>query len=294
MMASICRHEFIKAFRSRWFVVAILIALALSVAAAVEPYLALKREETTMLSFGYGIGIDAHNYLGQTREGSFGNWVVVSANAPLFASLLLYALPLLSVMPYAWSYRTEDISGYAAQLCTRLERKKYIRAKYAATFATGSAVTGSALIVNFLAVSCLFPAYWPRIEEANYVGLFDGYIFSGLFYSQPYLYVIAYTLLDMLLMGVWAVVVSGLSLWIKDRVKLIALPYVMLFAWHYINGRVFDALQVQGFNINLLNSMRAESLLARPDIVATAIELLALFSLSIILHRRLAKRDVVS
>ena len=62
-----------------------MVATAISMAAAIEAWWALEIERKQLLSFGYGIGLQSQTYLGQTRESCFGNWIVVSANAPLLA-----------------------------------------------------------------------------------------------------------------------------------------------------------------------------------------------------------------
>lgn len=269
MNTRVLHHEWRKALRSPFLYISLIIALALALAAALESYAFLKHENDLQVSYGYQLGLHAHNYLGQTRESSFGNWVVVSANAPLSASVFFYALPLLVTLPYAWSYLSEKLSDYTSQVCVRTNCRNYLYTKIIVVFGTGFLVTAVALTANFLVVSCLFPAYQPLIEEANFVGLFDISLFSQIFYSHPLLYVIVYTCLDATLMGLWAAAVTGLSAFLTDRIKLIVVPYLFLYAWHYFNGWIFTVLNVQGFNMNLFNSLRAESLLSVPNLAAT-------------------------
>ena len=79
-----------------------MVATAISMAAAVEAWWTLETERKQLLSFGYGIGLQSQTYLGQTRESSFGNWIVVSANAPLSASGFFYALPFFIGLFFAF------------------------------------------------------------------------------------------------------------------------------------------------------------------------------------------------
>lgn len=65
-----------------------MVATAISMAAAIEAWWTLETERKQLLSLGYGVGLQVQAYLGQTRESSFGNWIVVSANAPLSASVI--------------------------------------------------------------------------------------------------------------------------------------------------------------------------------------------------------------
>ena len=79
MNQRLVRYELSKTIRRPAFIFALLIAVAVAIAAALEPWANLEKERHNLLSFGYGVGMQAKNYLGQTRESSFGNWIVVSA-----------------------------------------------------------------------------------------------------------------------------------------------------------------------------------------------------------------------
>ncbi|MDO4437031.1 MAG: hypothetical protein Q4B77_03680 [Coriobacteriaceae bacterium] len=283
--------ELKKAFRSPWFLVSLGIALALATGSAIQAHAYLQNQYAEHVSVGYGLGLESHFYNGQTREGSFGNWIVVEANPTLSGTLFFYALPLLAVMPYAWSYLSERKSGYGAQVCIRADRKSYLAGKFVATFASGALIALIPLLWNFLLISCLLPAYHPLIEDVQRVGLFDTCFFSDLFYSHPLAYVGAYSMLDALLMGSWAVAVLGVSNLTNDRVKLTVVPYLALFAWHYCNGWIFNTLAIQGFNMNLLNSLRSESLLSRPEFIATIIELACLLLFGFLSVRALARKE---
>ena len=120
MNQKLARYELSKTIRRPAFILALLIAVAVAIAAALEPWANLEKERHNLLSFGYGVGVQAENYLGQTRESSFGNWIVVSANAPLSASVFFYALPLLAMLAGSWSCLFERLSGYDMQICTRV------------------------------------------------------------------------------------------------------------------------------------------------------------------------------
>ena len=275
------------------FILALTIAVAISVIAATEPWLNLEEEWERLRSYGYGLGLQAVHYLGQTRESSFGNWIVVSANAPLSASIFFYVLPLLTILAGSWSYLAERQSGYDAQLCARVSRKDYVNVKLFSSFFSAFIVAAAPLVVNFAIVSMLFPAYMPRVDETTYVGLYLHSYFSYLFYTHPLLYVAAYTLFDAVTLGVLSMAVTGLSLVFRSRVKAIVIPYLVLVAWHFANDWIFSVLSCIGFNCNILNSIRSESLNNWPDIRAGVAEIVVLFVISLICARALKKCEVV-
>lgn len=270
-----------------------MVATAISMAAAIEAWWTLETERKQLLSLGYDVGLQAQAYLGQTRESSFGNWIVVSANAPLSASVFFYALPLLAMLAGSWSCLSERLGGYEAQICTRVSRNAYVNVKMLSAFLSAFAVTAIPLLVNFLIVSMLFPAYLPRVDESTYVGLYLHSYFSGLFYSRPLLYVLVYTLFDAVTLGALSMAVTGLSVVFRSRIKAMVVPYLIMVAWHFVNDWIFSVLSCVGFNCNILNSIRSESLNNWPDIRAGFAEIILLFVFSLIFARFLKRREVV-
>lgn len=290
---NLIRHEFSKIFGNPIFAFTLILATAISIAAAIEAWWTLKAERELLSSFGYGVGLQAKNYLGQTRESSFGNWIVVSANAPLSASVFFYTLPLLTMLAGSWSYLSEHLSGYEAQICTRVSRKAYVNAKMVSAFLSAFAVTAIPLLMNFLIVSILFPAYLPRVDESTYVGLYLHSYFSSLFYSRPLLYVLAYTLFDAVTLGALSVAVAGLTAVFHSKIKAVVVPYLLMVAWHFANDWIFRVILRVGFNFNILNSIRSESLNNWPDIRAGFVEIILLLSVSLIFAGFLKRREVV-
>ena len=88
--------------------------------------------------------------------------MVVSANAPLSASVFFYALPLrrhagrVVVMPVR---AFERLRG--ADLAHVFPRNAYVNVKMLSAFLSAFAVTAIPLLVNFLIVSMLFPRISP-------------------------------------------------------------------------------------------------------------------------------------
>lgn len=293
MNMNLIRHELSKTLRCPVFLLALTLAIAIAAIAAVEPWVNLKKEVSELMSFGYQTGLKADRYLGQTRESSFGNWIVVSANAPLSASIFFYVLPLLTMLAGSWTYLAERQCGYDAQVCARVSREAYVNVKLLSSFLSAFIVVVVPLVANFAIVSMLFPAYMPRVDEATYVGLYLHSYFSYLFYTQPFLYVAVYTLFDAVTLGVLSMVVTGLSLVFRSRVKAVIIPYLILVAWHFVNDWIFGVLSCVGFNCNILNSIRSESSNNWPDIRAGVIEFVLLFAVSLVLARVLKRREVV-
>ena len=179
------------------------------------------------------------------------------------------------------------------QICTRVSRKAYVNVKMLSAFLSAFTVTAIPLLVNFLIVSMLFPAYLPRVDESTYVGLYLHSYFSGLFYSHPLAYVLAYTLFDAVTLGTLSMAVTGFSILFRSRIKAIIVPYLLMVAWHFANGWIFGVMACVGFNCNILNSIRSESLNNWPDIRAGFAEIILLTLASLAFSGAWKRREVV-
>lgn len=238
-----------KALRGRWFRIALGIALALALTSAALHIARYLMHGVTELY--------AHKYVSPACDSAFRWWISLDGLYPT-SELFFQLMPLLAVMPYAWSQRSELQDGYSAQVYTRTDRTRYALAKYLAAALSGGLVVAIPLIANFLAIACFIPAYMPNIYEAIYLGVFEGMLWSELFYSVPVLYTVLYTLLAFALCALWAGFVCALSFHIDNRVILLVAPYLAMLAVQFVNQRIFVAAGgIQGFQLDLVANMRA-------------------------------------
>ncbi|HBT65682.1 MAG TPA: hypothetical protein DEB10_13580, partial [Ruminococcaceae bacterium] len=90
----------------------------------------------------------------------FNKWIGQDYIA-MATSLFYTLLPILAVLPYAWSYFSERKSGYVKLIVTRTHRNTYFLSKYAATFVSGALVITVPMALNFMLVSAFIPASPP-------------------------------------------------------------------------------------------------------------------------------------
>lgn len=87
---------------------------------------------------------------------------------------------------------------------------------------------------------------------------------------------LAYTLFDAVTLGTLSMAVTGFSILFRSRIKAIIVPYLLMVAWHFANGWIFGVMACVGFNCNIFNSIRSESLNNWPDIRAGFAEIILL------------------
>ena len=86
-MNGILAHELSKAFRNRWFAVALAIGCILAIVAAAEAITTVDALYRPMSADGEHYGLDATMFLGLSTASSYGNWMAVNANVPLSSTV---------------------------------------------------------------------------------------------------------------------------------------------------------------------------------------------------------------
>ncbi len=242
-MGRLLKLELNKAFRNVWFFVSLAVCLVLAIAAAFD--------EAASAS----LALDLKN-----RGAS--EWIVLSAMGSYCNSLFLGSclwreaffllLPLLAVIPYSCSLRSEIIDGLLNQAYIRAPRAQYLAAKGLAAFCVGAVVAAAPLVVSFIAISCMLPAYPVDVVDTLYVMVESCEAFSSLLYSAPLAYIAVNVVVDGALCGAWAVLVLAASSFVDNRVALLAGSYLLVLLCNYLNQVVFQAFGVNGFAFSLI------------------------------------------
>ena len=248
-MRRLVRYELNRAFVNHWFVIALVLGCLFAVVCAITSYASFLGGEAAKLT--------PDEWLGLTSGGSYAQWMGVGSLDTLSLRYVFFMVaPLLAVMPYAWSYRSDVIDGTICQIGSRASAERRLFAKALAVFLTGFSVILIPYLLNFAILVCLVPSYCPSIVESLYLGISDPCAWSDLFYTKPLLYVVINSLANATLCGTWALVVLAVSFVVDNRVSLLAFPYVTLLVVQYLNNSVvFSVLGVGGVCLNLVSSL---------------------------------------
>ena len=198
----------------------------------------------------------ATSYANQFAQGAFTLWMPMCVSQSL-PNLFFFIAPLLISLAYAWSWRSDLDSGYAQSVMVRSARTRVYWAKAVATFLSGALVVALPLLVNLAVVLCLVPAYVPDIIDVVYTGLWEKVFLSEVLYRWPALYVALRLLIDAVLAGLWATTVLALSIFVRNRVAIVALPYVALVVIKYVSERVYVLAGVRLSSLTILDQLKA-------------------------------------
>lgn len=133
----------------------------------------------------------------------FEKWIG-GERSSVYPMLYFMLAPLVSAIPYGGSLAEDIRSGYIKNICTRISKKDYLKAKYVVTFSTGL-ISVVPLVFNFLFTAMLLPALVPQVGTGFYP-ISETSMLAGLFYTHPFIYVAIWMLIDVLLFGLIATI----------------------------------------------------------------------------------------
>ena len=274
------RHEAYSCFNGRWFRVSLFVAAGLAIAAGVE---GVVREF-------HWYNVDSFYLSGHS---AYSAWMVANCPIATLPTVFFYLLPFIVLIPFAWSFRGERMSGYDMQVISRISRRDRMLAKGTVVFGSAALITIVAHVVNFVTVSLFLPLRTPVFEEVFTLGIFTECLFSNLFYSRPLLYVLAFTAMNSILMGAWATLVLGTSAIFGNRVSLLVFPYLLLVALRYFNSWLWSVSMLHLPSFKIIDDMQGTYWSVRSDPLVIMIELAIMLIAGCLFCRHLARADVI-
>ncbi len=158
----------------------------------------------------------------------YNSWIGGRVNQVL-SMIFFYTLPLFSVIPYSWSYLSEKKIGYDRVMVTHLGKKTYFWGKYLSAFASGFITALLPMVLSFILVCCLIPAYKPDVDFDLYYQVRGNLkLLANLYYVHPLITVVLNMLQISIFAGAWATVPFVLSFYEKNKFVVMLAPYLFL------------------------------------------------------------------
>lgn len=285
-MSGLLISELGKAFKNKWFLLALLVGCALACIAAqhsIQEYLQYYDNVWQMR--------DEYVY-GDSLYSCYVKWMSVYG-LDKYVNIFYSLAPLLACVPYSWTLGREVYTHYVDQLFARCSRGKVLFAKVIAAFSVGFVVVVVPQLVNFLATACFIPATTPSVLDQTYNFITDQNLLASLFYTHPLIYTIVYLLISGTLCGLWSAFVLCFSGFALSRVVSILVPYLSLIVVQFLNVNVFSSLLggVMGMQLSLFENIRAFTLSYEQDGRIIIGEGLLLLALTAVLSLRKARKD---
>lgn len=151
--------------------------------------------------------------------------------------LLFYTLiPVAAALAYSWSYHTEKKCGYLKNIASRTHKKCYFIAKSIVVFCSGCLVILIPLVVNVFVVSAFVPLYHTWAGYIMYNHIYFGDLWADLFFSNPFMHMVLYVLLDTIYAGLFALLSFTVSYYISNLFAIIFIPFVTMLGFSYLES----------------------------------------------------------
>ena len=285
-LSALVAIEWRKLLRCKPFWVVLAIGIVCATMAAVGEVASYLQEEPARAS------MMEYTYQQPFALSPYTRWIPVD-RIEFWANLFVFIAPMLIALAYSWSLRSELLSGYAQKLYVTVTRPRYYLSKALVTFVAGGLIVAVPLVIDFVILACFLPLYTPSIIDVTAFGIYSQVPLSQLFYQAPWAFVVVRLLIDFVLAGLWATIVLGLSLFLRNRIILMVGPYLALIALKYGSEQLYAIIHFSGPSITLIDLLRSSGDAYNYTLGSMAICVLLMLLISIALSLVARKRDVL-
>lgn len=236
-MNSLLKGELQKAFRNPYLVVAIIIGTILAIMYAVETWRDVMPRLHDMMN---AREIECLTCVKEEADtySAFYRWIGIYDQYSS-SKIFYWCWPILTAMPYTWSYWRERRDGSADKSIAECGWKAYFSAKYLAVFLSGGAVVAWVFVLSFLLNATFLPMITIGPGTTN---ITNGCLLSKVFYTCPWLYCILVTIICSIFGGVTAC----LALLLGGKTRVQAMPMLTPFVFIMGVDLVIEFLQSPG------------------------------------------------
>ena len=146
---------------------------------------------------------------------------------PIQSYIFYLILPLLAVLPFGSSFFEDIKSGYIINVCTRVEKKIYFKAKYLAVFLSGGVAVVAPLLLNLVLSSMFMPAFIP--DNGTVGTISPTTMVYEVFFTHPLIYVLMFIVIDFIFAGVIATLALSYTYFTEHRFGVMIVPFVFHF-----------------------------------------------------------------
>ncbi len=225
LVVKLIKIEFERAFKNKMFLVSIIIGILI---AATHTYYKVWCDRGAIESvLGYG------KYSGIQITGLYMKWMGTRSSS--YSFLYYFIMPLLTALPYSASILMDVKKHYVNNIFTRIDKKKYYKAKLLTQFVVGGVIAAFPLALSFVVSAMILPAFKPIATTSQYN--FDKtFVFGDLFYDKPLvvaLMVILFAFVGFGLINCIAYIFADL---INNRFMVALTPFIAYFLAYIVSS----------------------------------------------------------
>ena len=177
------------------------------------------------------------NYLlgkGEYPVSVFNKWIG-GEGISLQSSLCNLLLPCLAILPYGDSLFSDKKSGYIKNVLIKTSKRNYYISKIISAFLSGAVAYTIPLCANLALTAACLPSLIPESSSMTFP-LFEKSMFSNLFYTHPYQYILIYMIILFWFSGIFSCVGLLLTYFVEKRYALFITPLIGYMLVDFIAG----------------------------------------------------------
>ena len=231
---NIFKLEIKRAFNNKWFVIASLLAISCVIYNKYLVYDRIMDSKKMMEEWGHTNVYDEF-----IKFNFYSYWLIQTLE--MGTLYLIYFIGLFVSLPYGASYYWDKKSGIVKSICTRIDKRKYLKSKYLAVFISGGVCAMLPVIVDFFMAKLWVPVDFPYPETIDVFAFTEWHVFV---IDKPYLSALIYVFVWFIFGGAVATI-SLLISTISDNFFTIQLtPFILILLMYYIpnlhNEKLFN------------------------------------------------------
>lgn len=143
-------------------------------------------------------------------------------------------LPIFCALPFGGVLFHDWKKGYTKNVFTKTPKVNYYVSQYVAAFLTAGVISLVPAVINTLVTALLLPSTLPY-PGIGYVGIFSDSLLASVYYTNPYLYLLIYLIIDFVLFGLLNTMALSFSYYLKSEFSVVMFPF-LIFQFLYFFG----------------------------------------------------------
>lgn len=153
-------------------------------------------------------------------------------NISMGNTIFYTVLPMLSTIPYCWSYWNERQSHYVNHLLIRIPKKVYLLTKFFVVFLSGAIAVLIPMFLNLIMTAWVMPSITPSVLLLSPPT--DGEFLSRLFYKNTLFYIVFVFVVEFLWGGTLACVGLTASTFMHSALGAVLAPFIIFIGGSFI------------------------------------------------------------
>ena len=243
------KNELYKSLHNKLFAISMIIAFIIQIF-SVQPNAAFKNEALEHYLTTSSMGGVSNKVFFESFD-IYTFWIGIEG-VSMGCYLSKYLIPILAVLPFGWSFLSEQKKGYQIQTVSRIGKANYFISKYIATFISGALPTAFILLSNYAVLALICPLHTPSIDSLT-TGIQIGMIGSSLFYKSAFLFMLMWTGISSLWAGTLAGLTMVASQFMKTGIFVMLFPFFITILWDNICNVIINNPNLSFLNLFFVN-----------------------------------------